>query len=61
MQSEGYKRKMDTGDELLAQFFHVAAGRNETWRSPQTNNTRSSHAVCTLQYGWRWDVRTLIV
>ena len=48
MQSEGYKRKVDTGDEMLAQFIHVAAGTKETRRSTQTNNTRPSHAVCKL-------------
>jgi hypothetical protein len=33
----------------------------ETWRSTQTNNTRSSHTSCELHWGWRWDFRTFTV
>jgi len=38
-----------------------AAALVESWKSTQTNNTRSSHASCKVHWGWRWDFRTFIV
>ena len=34
---------------------------NETWRSTETNNTRSSHTSCKVNWGRRWDLRKFIL
>jgi len=39
---EVYKRKVDTADELLASILDAAGCIIETWRSTETNKTRSS-------------------
>jgi hypothetical protein len=33
----------------------------ETWRSIQTNNTRTSYTICKVRWDWLWDFRTCSV
>jgi len=40
--------------------FGCCYPHEETWRSTQTNNTRSSQANCKVHWGWRRDFRTII-
>jgi hypothetical protein len=41
--------------------FGCCSPHEATWRSTETNNTRSSHTSCKVHWGWRWDFRTFIV
>jgi len=34
---------------------------NDTWRSTETNSTRSEHTSCKVHWGWRWDFGSFIV
>jgi len=31
----------------------------ETWRSTQMKDKRSSHMICKVHWGWRWDFKYL--
>jgi len=53
MNSEVYKRRVDTGDELLVRIFGWCCLRKERWRSTQTNNTWSSPTSCRVHWGWQ--------
>jgi len=33
----------------------------ETWKSTQTNNTRSSHTGCKVRWIWRWDFKKFVL
>jgi len=52
METEVYKWKLDTWDEFFDRPFGCCCPHNETWRSTQTNNTRSSHTSCEVHWGW---------
>jgi len=41
--------------------FGCCCLHKDTWRSTQTNNTRSSHTSCKVDWGCRWDCRISIV
>jgi len=53
MKAEVYKRKVDTWEKLLACHFGCHCQHKGTWKSTQTNNTRSSHTSCRVHWGWR--------
>jgi hypothetical protein len=47
---------MGTADELFARHFGCCWLHKETWRSNETNNTRSSHTSCKVHWGcWQWN------
>ena len=47
MQSEGYKRKVDIGHELLSHPFHAAADIKKSEKStPPTHDLRTWFAKC---------------
>jgi len=48
MKSEGYKRKEDTRDELLARIQDAAACIRKREDQLKTNHTRSSHTSCKV-------------
>jgi hypothetical protein len=52
-EKDGYKRR------ITRSHFGCYCPHKETWKSTQTNNTRSSH--CKVHRGWRWDFRILIL
>jgi len=35
--------------------FRYCCLHKESWRSAQTNKTRSSHTSCKVRWAWRWD------
>ena len=66
MKSEIYKRKVDTGDELIAGILDTAANKNkredQLWR--KTRDLRTRVAKCIKVYGgilehFLWTVRNL--
>jgi len=42
----GYTRR------IVCSHFGSCCQHKETYRSPQTNNTRSSHKSCKVHWGW---------
>jgi hypothetical protein len=61
---EVYKTKKKKGGytkRIARSHFGCCCPYKETRKSPQTNNTRSSHTSCKVHWGWRWDFRTFIV
>jgi len=51
----GYTRR------IAGSCFGCYCPHEETWRSTQTNNMRSSRTSCKMYWGWRWDFRIFIV
>jgi len=51
----GYTRR------IARSYFGWCYLRQETWRSTQTKNTRTSHAICKVHWGWQWDFQTFFV
>jgi hypothetical protein len=50
----GYKTR------IARYHFEFYWQHKETWRSTQTNYRRSSHTICKVHWGRRWDFRTFI-
>jgi len=61
MRSEIYKTKVGYTKGIARSNFECCCSHKETWRSTQTNNTRSSHTSCKVNWGWRWDFRIFIL
>jgi len=61
MKSEVCKRKVGYSRRIAGSHFGCSCQHKETWRSSETNNTRSSHTSCKMHWGWRWDFRTFSV
>jgi len=53
---EGWHSRRIAGLHFGCSWLH-----KDTWRSTETNSTRSSHTSCKVQWGWRWDFGTFIV
>jgi len=60
MGSEVYNRKVGHTRRIAGLHFGCCCQHKETWRSTETNNTRSSHTSCNVNWCWR-DFRTFIV
>jgi len=48
MRSEIYKTKVGYTKGIARSNFECCCSHKETWRSTQTNNTRSSHTSCKV-------------
>jgi len=55
------QKKGEHTRRIARSHFGCCCLHKETWRSSQTNNTRSSHTSCKVHWGWRWDFQTFIV
>ena len=50
----------DCEKNFIFTHFESWFRQKESWRSAQTNNTRSSHESCKVLWVWRWGFRTFI-
>ena len=60
-EERSFHNKYRSSRRIARSHFGCCWPHKGTWRSTETNNTRSSHTSGKVHWGWRWDFQTFIV